>query len=113
MKPDSQFSMKYNKQTSSKFSVLYQARYCNQDDISLVVCKDGIIKMLEPPLSLRNYTSSKPVCTLPKTNRDSKLVVSGSNRYLFGKYQQSKLFLSFSESSKSLNNLPSRLKYNS
>ena len=109
MKPDSQFSMKYNKQTSSNFSVLYQARYCNQDDISLVVCKDGIIKMLEPPLSLRNYTSSKPVCTLPKTNRDSKLVVSGSNRYLFGKYQQSKLFLSFSESSKSFNVLPSML----
>ena len=83
MKPDSQFSMKYNKQTSSKFYVLYQARYCNQDDISLVVCKDGIIKMLEPPFSLRNFKKSKPVFISLKINRDLKFVISGSKLCVF------------------------------
>ena len=60
-----------------KTSVLYQARYCAQEDISIVVSKDGIIKMLEPPFSLTNFTSSKPVRLLSKTNCDLKLVVSG------------------------------------
>ena len=79
MKLESQFSMKYDKQTSSKSSVLYQARYCAQENISLVVNEDGIIKMLQHPFCLKNITDSIPVCSLPKTNSDSKLVVSGSN----------------------------------
>ena len=107
MKSESQFSMKYDKQTSSKSSVLYQARYCVQEDISIVVCKDGIIKILEHPFSLRSFRSSKPDCSLLKYNLHSKLVVSGSDCYLFGKCEQNPLFLNFSESSKSLNVLPS------
>ena len=95
--------MKYDKQTSSKFSVLYQARYCAQEDINLIVCKDGIIKVFEPPLS---FTSGKPVCYLLKTNRDSKLVVSGSNLYLFGENERNSSFVMYSESSKSYKILP-------
>ena len=98
MKPDSQFSMKYDKLTSDKFSVLYQARYCAQEDINLIVCKDGIIKVFEPPFCLKNITSGKPVCTLPRNHYDSKLVVSGSKLYVFGECEQKFLFLNFSQS---------------
>ena len=62
--------------------------------------------MFEPPLS---FTSGKPVCYLLKTNRDSKLVVSGSNVYLFGESEQKASFVKYSESSKSWNVLPSVL----
>ena len=48
--------MKYDKQISDKFSVLYQARYCAQEDISIVVCEDKNIKMLEHPFCLKNIT---------------------------------------------------------
>ena len=106
MKLDSQINMTCNNLLSGKFSVLYQARYCAQEDINLIVCKDGIIKVFEPPLS---FTSGKPVCYLLKTNRDSKLVVSGSNVYLFGESEQKASFVKYSESSKSWNMLPSFL----
>ena len=109
MKLESKFTMKYESMLSSKFSVLYQARYCAQEDISLVVCKDGIIKMLDYPFSFTNFTNSKPVCFLLKTDRDSKLVVSGSKLYVSGKSTQKSSFVKFSESSKSLNVLPSML----
>ena len=99
--------MKYDKQTSSKFSVLYQARYCAQEDISLVVCKDGIINMLDHPFSLKNFNISD--CSLLATNCDSKLVVNSTNLYLFNTYNKNTLFYKFSESSKSFNVLPSIL----
>ena len=88
--------MKYDKQLSGQFSVLYQARYCAEEDISIVVCKNGIHKSLEPPFSLRNFTRSKPVCSLPKTNRDSKLVISGSNLFVISKCEQKTSFVKFS-----------------
>ena len=91
MKFDSQFSMTCNNQLSGKFSVLYQARYCAQEDISIVVLEDTNIKMLEHPFCLKNITNTIPVCSLLKTNRYSKLFVSGSNFYLFGESEQSLL----------------------
>ena len=100
--------MKYNKQISDNFSVLYQARYCAQQDISIVVNKDGIIKMLELPFSLKTFSSIESASLL-KTNHDSKLVVSGSNLYLIGESGQKNSLVKFSESSKSLNVLPSML----
>ena len=75
MKLESQFSMKYDKQTSSKSSVLYQARYCAQEDISIAVCEDKKIKLLKHPFCLKNITDIIPVCSLPRTHYDSKLVV--------------------------------------
>ena len=90
--------MKYDKQTSSKFSVLYQARYYAQEDISLVVCEDKNIKVLERPFYLKNIKDIIPVCSLPRTHYDSKLVVSGSKLYVFGECEQKFLFLNFSQS---------------
>ena len=107
MKSDSKFSMKYDKQTSHQFSVLYQARYCAQEDISIAVCKDGIINMLDHPFSLKNFNISD--CSLLATNCDSKLVVNSTNLYLFNTYNKNTLFYKFSESSKSFNVLPSIL----
>ena len=101
--------MKYDKQTSSKFSVLYRARYCAQEDISIVVWEDTNIKMLEHPFCLKNITNTIPVCPLLKTNRYSKLFVSGSNFYLFGESEQKSSFVKFTEPSKSWNILPSFL----
>ena len=106
MKLDSQISMTCNNLSSGKFSDLYKARYCAQEDINLIVCKDGIIKVLEPPLNLRNFTSGKPVCTLLKTNRDSKLVVSGSNFYLFDESERKSSFVKYSKSDKNLKVFP-------
>ena len=94
---------------SGKFSVLYQARYCAQDDISIVVWEDKNIKMLEQPFCLKNITDSIPICSLLKTNNDSKLVVNGSNIYLIGESEQKSSFVKYSESSKSWNVLPSVL----
>ena len=95
--------MMYENMLSNKFSVLYQASYCAQEDINLIVCKDGIIKVFEPPLS---FTSGKPVCYLLKTNRDSKLVVSGTNVYLFGKSEKKSSFMKCSKSDKNLKVFP-------
>ena len=107
MKSDSQLSMKYENMLSNQLSVLYEARYCAQKDISLVICNDGIIKMLEHPFCLKNITDSIRVCSLPKTNRDSKLVVSGSNLYVLDEYESNISFVKFSVSSESWNVLPS------
>ena len=106
MKSDSLFSMKFKNMIKNQSSVLYQARYCTQEDISIVACKDGIIKMLEHPLSMRNFTSGKAVCTSLKTNRYSRLVVNGSGLYLIGESKQKSSFVKFYEFSKSLNVLP-------
>ena len=107
MKSDSQFSMKYENMLSSKFSVLYQARYCAQEDISLVICEDKNIKVLEHPFYLKNITTDCiRDCSLLKTNCDSKLVVSGSNLYVLDEYEPNTSFVKFSESSKRLNVLP-------
>ena len=35
-----------NEQFSDQFSVLYQTRYCAQDDVSLAVCIDGNVRLL-------------------------------------------------------------------
>ena len=88
MKFDSQFSMTCNNQLSGKFSVLYQARYCAQEDISIAVCEDKKIKLLKHPFCLKNITDIIPVCSLPRTHYDSKLVVSGSKLYVFGECEQ-------------------------
>ena len=109
MKSEIHFSRKCENMLSSKFFVLYQARYCAQEDISIVVCKDGIIKMIESLFSLTDFTSCKSFCSLPKTNRDSKLVVSSSNLYLFSECEKKTLFVKFSKNRKSLNILPSML----
>ena len=104
MKSDSQLSMKYENMLSSKFSVLYQARYCAQEDISLVVCGDKNIKVLEHPFFSKNITTDCiRVCSLLKTNRDSKLVVSGSNLYVLDEYESNISFVKFSVSSESWN----------
>ena len=110
MKSDSKFSMKYDKQTSHQFSVLYQARYCAQEDISIAVCKDGIINMLDHPFSFTNFVSRTPGFSLPKTNSWSKLDVSSSNLYcLFREVKPGYRFVKVSKSSKSLCFLPSLL----
>ena len=101
MKLDSQFSMKYDKQTCSKSSVLYQARHCAQENISIVVREDKNIKILEHPFCLKNITDTIPVCSLLKTNHYSKLVVNGSNFYLFSESEQKSSIVKYSESSKS------------
>ena len=108
MKLESKFTMKYESMLSSKFSVLYQARYCAQEDISLVVCGDKNIKVLEHPFFSKNITTDCiRVCSLLKTNRDSKLVVSGSNLYVLDEYESNISFVKFSVSSESWNVLPS------
>ena len=101
--------MNYDKQLSDNFCVLYHARYCAQEDLNVAVCKGGFIKMLEPHFSLRNFTSSKSDFSLPKFNCDSKLVVSGSNLYLFGECWKKTSLGKFSQSSKHWNVLPSLL----
>ena len=106
MKLESQFSMKFKNMISNQSSVLYQARYCAQEDISIVVCNDGIIKMLEHPFSLKSFIRSKSLCSLPTFNSNSKLVVSGSNLYVLDKNGPNTSFVKFSESSKRLNVLP-------
>ena len=58
---------------------------------------------------MRNFTRSKPVCSLPKTNRDSKLVATGSHLYQFSECEQKTSFLKFPDAIKSSNVLPPML----
>ena len=102
--------MKYDKQTISKSSVLYQARYCAQEDISIALCKKKKIKILDHPISFKNFERRKRDFFSSIIDRSSKSVVSGSNLYcLFSEKKQKFSFAKFSKSSESLNFLPSVL----
>ena len=56
---------------------------------------------------MKNFTSNISNCSLLETNRDSKLVVYGTDLYLIGESEQNYSFVKISESSKSFKVLPS------
>ena len=52
------------KMFNEKNSVLYQARYCAQEDFSIAVHIENSINILEHPFSMKSYENIKQIDTL-------------------------------------------------
>ena len=96
-----------NKMFNEKTSVLYQTRYCAQEDFSTVVCMNKIIKGVEFPFSLNNFVNSKQICSLEHLY--SKIVTCGSELFVISESRQNCSFEKHSEFSKNKIVFPSLL----
>ena len=72
-----------------KTSVLYQARYCAQEDFSIAVCMKESIKILDHPFSMSNYKNSKRIDLITKRRYNSKTVAYGSNLFVISESRRS------------------------
>ena len=75
----------YNKNSS----VLYQARYCAQEDLSIAVCINNSIKVLEHPFSMSYYKDTKRIDLITKRRYNSKTVAYGSNLFVISESRRS------------------------
>ena len=84
---------------NKKTSVLYETRYCAQDDFSIAVCtKESLIK-LELPLNINSYGVSKQFGVFNKKKYDSKIVASGTDLFVINESRKHFTFENYSESS--------------
>ena len=95
-----------NELFSDQFSVLYQTRYCAQEDVRLALCMDGNIRLLEKPFCLRNLHTSEIISCLPGQSSNSHSVACGSDLYLVCENDKSYTLGKFSFSNKKLKELP-------
>ena len=49
---------------NEKTSVLYQSRYCAQEDFNIAVCMNNSINILKHPCSMKSYENIKQIDTL-------------------------------------------------
>ena len=98
-----------NKMFSEKTSVLYQTRYCAQEDFSIAVCMDTSLKRLEFPFSMNNYVNSKQIDSISMSRYNSKLVTCGSSLFVISESRQNSMFEKYHECSGNKIVLPSLL----
>ena len=94
---------------NDKTSVLYQTRYCAQEDFSIALCMNESLKLLEHPLSINSYDKSEQIGLSARERYESKVIAYGSNFYLISDIYENHVFEKYSESSKGITNLPSML----
>ena len=92
---------------NENISVLYQTRYCAQEDFSIAVSMNGSIKRLEYPFTMISYKNSKQIDTLITLN--SKVVACGSVLFLIGESRRNCTIEKYSEIIKNSIVLPSLL----
>ena len=83
-------SKKLSKSLSEQFSVLYQNRYCDQEDFTIAVFSGkgyGEGKSNNRPFLLNNFHNKVYFSHLPKPNDDVKAVSSGSDIFVFGQFE--------------------------
>ena len=94
---------------NEKNSVLYQARYCAQEDFSVAVRKNTSLKLLEIPLSMKSYENSKQIGVITKRRHNSKIVAHGSNLFVISESRRNIMFEKYLVSSEEKIVLPSML----
>ena len=70
---------------NKKTSLLYQTRYCAQEDFNIAVCINNSKKVLESPNILNSYENSKQIDFITKRRYNSKVVASGSSLFVINK----------------------------
>ena len=92
---------------NEKISVLYQTRYCAQEDFSIAVSINGSIKRLEYPFTMFSYKNSEQSNTLITLN--SEVVACGSVLFLMGESRRNCTIEKYSKIIKNSIVLPSLL----
>ena len=59
---------------NKKTSVLYETRYCDQDDFSMALCTYISVRKLEHPFNLNSYGVSKQLGVFIKKKYNSRIV---------------------------------------
>ena len=95
-----------NKMLNEKTSVLYQTRYCAQEDFSVAVCMKRSIKILELPFITNHYQKINQKGFKTNVSNNSKIVACDSNLYVV---KETGTFKSYYNSSKNKKNLSSLL----
>ena len=95
-----------NKMFNEKNSVLYQTRYCAQEDFTIALCTHRSVRKLEPPFNLNNYRVSKQLGVFFKKKYNSKIVASGTDLFLISESRKQCTVEKYSESSGNKNILP-------
>ena len=111
------FSGKFNllsktiikKMLNENTSVLYQARYCAQEDFSVAVRKNTSLKLLEIPLSMKSYENSKQKGVITKRRHNFKIVAHGSNLFVISESRRNIMFEKYLVSSEEKIVFPSML----
>ena len=94
---------------NEKTYVLYETRYCAQDDYSIAVCTKESVRKLELPLNINSYGVSKQLDIFMEKKYKCKIVASGTDLFLISKSRKHCTFEKYSESSKTNIVLPSML----
>ena len=63
-------------------SVLYQTRYCAQEDFNIAVCINNSKKVLESPNIVNDCENSNQIDFITKRRYNSKVVACGSNLFV-------------------------------
>ena len=92
-----------------KTSVLYQARYCAQEEFSIAVCLKKSINRLEYPYSLNSHEDFNQISVITKKWYNNKVVACGSDLFVLRKRRRTFAFEKYSESSESKTVLSSLL----
>ena len=92
---------------NERISVLYQTRYCDQEEISIAVCTHRSIKVLEFPYSMNSYENSKQIYTL--TTLYSKVIACGLNLFVISESRRNFMFKKCPEPSENKVVLPKML----
>ena len=85
-------SISIEKKLCDEFLVLYQNRYCDQEDFSIAVyCGENGSKneLYDKPFTLNNFCTKICLPNLIKTENECKAIASGSDIYVTDKYQVS------------------------
>ena len=88
---------------NEKTSVLYQTKYCAQEDFGIALRMNRNIKRLEHPFSLNSYEESKNIGVVTKRRYNSKMVSSGSNLFMISENRINNTFEKYSELSDNKN----------
>ena len=92
---------------NEKASVLYQTRYCAQEDFSIAVCTKESVRKLELPFDINNYEVSKQLGVFMEKKYNSKIVASCTDLLVISQIKQNCTFEKYSKSSGNKIVLPS------
>ena len=94
---------------NEKTSVLYQTKYCAQEDFGIALRMNRNIKRLEHPFSLNSYEESKNIGVVTKRRYNSKTVSCSSSLFMISENRSNNTFEKYSELSENKSILPTFL----
>ena len=92
----------FDENLSDRFLILYQSRYCDQEDFSIAVIgseNDRKNEMLYKSFLLNNFDTKIYLPSLVKTKSGCRAIASGSDIYVTDKYKVSVSYITPSTNS--------------